>query len=155
MMAWLGDPDSLTARLRCKSGNRFSVQILKQAWALPHVTERRLLGMANREWALVREVLLCGAGEPWVFARSVMPARSLQGDLTRLRKLDRQPLGHLLFNYPLMQRSSYQFCRMAAGALRPEVVADRGANLWGRRSRFDLAGRSIMVSEIFLPTFQP
>lgn len=152
---WLLDSGSLTARLRRKSQGRFQVRVLRQSWGLPRLSERRLLDMADREWGLVREVLLCGAGEPWVFARSVMPARSLEGDLRRLRQLDSRPLGHLLFSYPSMERGQYQLCRMPAAMLPAVAQAQSGDALWGRRSRFELAGRGIMVSEIFLPAFQP
>src|SRR5690606_34823407 len=108
------DSGSLTARLIARSRGQFQVRILAQRWSLPYLSERRLLAMGEREWGLVREVLLCGGGQPWVFARSVMPARSLTGDLRRLRRLDARPLGHLLFTYPGMTRSGYQLCRTPA-----------------------------------------
>ncbi|AKH68033.1 chorismate lyase [Spongiibacter sp. IMCC21906] len=155
MRAWLEDTGSLTARLRKKSAGQFSVRVLNQAWALPHFSERELLEMGEREWGLVREVLLCGRGEPWVFARSVMPARSLVGDLRQLRQLDSRPLGPLLFNTRSMRRGGYQFCQMPVAMLSQDIVGGDEQALWGRRSRFDLRDRPIMVSEIFLPAFQP
>lgn len=152
--AWLLDSGSLTAHLRRVSGGRFHVQVLRQRWGLPRHSERRLLGMRQREWGLIREVLLCCHGEPWVFARSVLPATSLTGHLRRLRRLDSRPLGHLLFSDPSMERIPYQIARFHPEQL-PLGGLDTDAPLWGRRSCFLLRGRPIMVSEIFLPPFQP
>lgn len=149
---WLLDTGSLTAHLRRKSGGHFRVRVLSQQWGLPRLSERRLLGMGDREWGLIREVLLCCHGEPWVFARSVMPASSLTGHLRRLRRLDSRPLGHLLFTDRSMRRVPYEICRTAPGRLSEGVEVDEP--LWGRRSCFLLRDRPIMVSEIFLPAFQ-
>ncbi|QQD18245.1 chorismate lyase [Spongiibacter nanhainus] len=151
---WLLDRGSLTAHLRRVSGGQFHVQVLRQRWGLPQLSERQLLGMGDREWGLIREVLLCCHGEPWVYARSVLPAKSLCGRLRRLRRLDNRPLGHLLFSEPSMERIPYQIARFGADQL-PLQGLDSSAQMWGRRSCFLLQGRPIMVSEIFLPSFQP
>lgn len=111
--------------------------------------------MADREWGLLRQVLLCCHGEPWVFARSVMPAQSLVGRLHRLRRLDNTPLGQLLFSDPSMYRKPYEIAMFPAAALPVEGLADVDDSLHGRRSCFYLDSRPIMVSEIFLPSFRP
>lgn len=152
---WLLDKGSLTVHLRRQSAGNFRVQVLSQQWALPHLSERRLLGMGDREWGLIREVLLCCHGQAWVYARSVLPARSLTGHLRRLRGLDDRPLGHLLFSDRSMRRIPYEICRIHAAQL-PVVGIDADDKLlWGRRSCFVFDDRPIMVSEIFLPSFQP
>ncbi|MFT6550335.1 MAG: chorismate--pyruvate lyase [Zhongshania marina] len=151
---WLLDTGSLTAHLRRVSQGQFHVEVLFQRWQIPRLSERRLLGMGDRDWGLIREVRLHCHNEPWVYARSVLPATSLVGRLDRLRTLDNRPLGHLLFTDPHMSRDRYEICRvpaMAVGA--PESEQNDG--LWGRRSRFLLSGHPIMVSEIFLPAFRP
>src|SRR5690554_2832230 len=73
---WLLDQGSLTAKLVARSGGDFRVQVLRQTVARPLLSEQRLLGMAAGRQALVREVLLLGHGEPWVFARSLVPLTS-------------------------------------------------------------------------------
>jgi chorismate--pyruvate lyase len=152
---WLLDAGSLTEHLRRLSGGHFHVQVLAQRWAIPRLSERRLLNMADREWGLIREVLLCCHNQPWVYARSVLPATSLVGRLARLRKLDNRPLGHLLFTDPSMSRDPYEICRIPIQTLPVEISPDSDKSLWGRRSRFLLSRHPIMVSEIFLPAFQP
>jgi chorismate--pyruvate lyase len=152
---WLLDTGSLTAHLRRVSEGHFHVEVLSQSWQLPRLSERRLLNMGDREWGLVREVLLCCRNEPWVFARSVMPATSLVGRLARLRHLDNRPLGHLLFTDPMMSRDPYEICQLPVADLSLGISPDSEKLLWGRRSRFLLSQHPIMVSEIFLPAFCP
>lgn len=152
---WLLDTGSLTARLVKASGGDFRVQVLSQRWQRPRLSERLLLGLGDRELALVREVALLCRGEPWVFARSVMPASSLQGRLRHLRKLRDSALGALLFRDPGMKRAPYELARIdgASTAIPAELRTPR--SLWGRRSCFYLSGLPLMVSEIFLPAFRP
>lgn len=69
------------------------MRVLGQSWQLPRAEECRALNLNRRSRALVREVLLLGCGQPWVYARSVLPLRSLQGKSRNLRSLDSRPLG--------------------------------------------------------------
>lgn len=152
---WLLDSGSLTARLIDASGGEFRVQVLSQRWRRPRPSERRLLGMAPRQVAIVREVALLCRGEPWVFARSVMPASSLTGRLRHLRKFKDSALGALLFSDPGMRRAPYEIARIdGSSAAIPERLR-RDDALWGRRSCFFLDDKPLMVSEIFLPAFRP
>lgn len=149
------DPGSLTARLIRASKGDFRVTVLSQSWQLPRPSERRLLGLKQREAALVREVQLECHGQAWVYARSVMPVRSLNSRLRHLRKFDDSALGAMLFKDPSMRRAPYEIARFSGNSeLLPKAL--RGEEkLWGRRSCFYLSGLPLMVSEIFLPAFQP
>lgn len=150
---WLLDPGSLTRHLTQAAGGAFRVQRLRQAWGLPQLSEQRSLGLRSGEWALIREVILWGGDQPWVFARSVLPVRSLRGDLYRLRRLQERSLGTLLFSQPQLRRTPFELARVD-GLWLPAPLAAPGT-LWGRRSRFELGGRRLIVGEIFLPGFQP
>ncbi len=150
---WLLDPGSLTRQLTQLAGGDFRVERLSQSWRRPRLDERLLLGLGHGEWALVREVILWGRGEPWVYARSVLPVRTLTGDLYRLRRLQNSSLGSLLFRQRGLQRTPFQLTCIDARTLPPRLAGD-GA-LWGRRSRFELGDRPLIVGEIFLPAFAP
>jgi chorismate lyase len=152
---WLLDPGSLTQRLIKASGGRFAVQILSQRWEKPRLSEAKLLSMRGRETAIVREVTLLCAGQPWVFARSVMPASSLTGRLRRLRKLDNSSLGEMLFRDNSMRRRPFQIALIDGESGQIPMHLRAPQRLWGRRCRFELANKPIMVSEIFLNTFRP
>jgi chorismate--pyruvate lyase len=136
---WLFAEGSLTERLIAASGDQFRVQRLCQRWQRPAPGEALLLGMSPAACALVREVILFGDERPWVYARSILPAATLTGDLRRLRRLQNSPLGALLFTYPQLHRQPF------------EIACSN--DLWGRRSRFELAERALIVSEFFLPEF--
>ena len=151
---WLLDQGSLTQRLIKASGGQFKVQVLSQSWQRPRLSERALLDMPVREVAIIREVLLLCRNKPWVFARSVMPAKSLVGGLRRLRNFDDSSLGAMLFRDTSMRRHPFQLARIDGDSQGIPHVVQQKASLWGRRSRFELGGKPLMVSEIFLPTFQ-
>ncbi|UTW46690.1 chorismate lyase [bacterium SCSIO 12696] len=151
---WLLDQGSLTERLIAASGTRFQVQVLNQRWQLPRLSECRLLGLPSRHHALVREVILHGADQPWVYARSVLPMATLTGRLRAMRQLDNRPLGALLFSDPTMERSPMEIaCLTTDNAVVPTQLGKLNHPVWGRRSVFQLDNKPLMVSEIFLPGF--
>lgn len=155
LRGWLLDPGSLTAKLRQLSGGHLSVQILRQAWGRPQLSEARELGVPTSRRCLIREVVLRGpADEAWVFARSLFPASSLTGELRHLRQLDNRPLGGYLFSHPDLGRSPMAIAELASPSVVPAKL-QKGQTLWGRRSVFTLKGKPLLVSEIFLPTFAP
>ena len=152
---WLLDPGSLTKRLVKASQGHFEVRVLQQRWGQPRLSEARLLGMNNREAAIIREVALMCAGEPWVFARSIIPASSLTGRLRRLRKFNNSSLGEMLFQDKSMQRHPFQLAAIDGNSEQIPKQLREPHTLWGRRCRFELAHKPLMVSEIFLKQFRP
>ncbi len=153
---WLLDQGSLTERLIAASGGEFSVRVLSQSLQRPSLSERRALSLPEHRLALVREVILSGAGVPWVFARSVIPLQTLTGRLRRLRHLDSRPLGALLFSDPTMSREPLQWACIDfdSQSLSPQV-ASLTQPAWGRRSVFKLSAKPLLVCEVFLPSFLP
>lgn len=150
LQGWLLDEGSLTARLIALSHGDFYVEVLRQKIMRPGVSERRCLKMKRHELALVREVILHGDHQPWIFARSVLPLSSLTGRLRHLRKQGTQPLGAFLFNQTDLVRSE-----IAVRCLGPEHVYVPAPlcgelPLWGRRSVFYLDQKPLLVSEVFL-----
>lgn len=161
---WLLDSGSLSARLVRASDNHFRVQVLSQNWQSARLDEYRLLGIKPGQRCLIREVLLLCHEQPWVYARSVLPVTSLVGKLRHLRQFGTQPLGQLLFNTPGMQRNPFEIAQILPAQLPPAARSMDRDNLklntqsepaWGRRSRFTLYHKPLVVSEIFLPAFCP
>ena len=152
---WLLDRGSLTSRLIKASDGEFRVKVLHQGWGRPLYSESQLLGTRRAETALVREVELLGHGTPWVFARTLIPASSLSGSARRLANLGSKPLGAVLFSDPGMRRGPIQVARLQPR--HPLFVAatshleQKPAELWGRRTLFYLAGKPLLVNEVFLP----
>lgn len=150
---WIEDKGSLTAKLVAMSHGSFKVQVVRQLAARPSLSEQRCLGLRGRELALVREVVLLGNNQPWVFARSVLPLSSLTGRLRHLRKQDARPLGAFLFSQPRLQRSVITASRISRQHGYLPINLCRENPLWGRRSVFYLDGKPLLVSEVFLDAF--
>lgn len=153
--AWLLDDGSLTGRLIASGGGQFSVQRLSQRWRTPRRSEQRLLDVGPRQRALVREVVLMIDERPVVFARSLFPVSSLTGELRHLRQLQHRALGAILFRYPAMHRSPFEIARLPGDSSYLPGFLHQRSDAWGRRSCFDINGRRLLVSEVFLEAFQP
>lgn len=138
---WLCERGSLTHQLRQASRGQFEVELLTLHWDRPSRAEALCLGIPIRQPSLIREVHLCGYGSPWVFARSVIPAATLQGDARRLLLLGNRSLGSLLFSDPSIRRGPIEVTR----------IMHQQQHCWARRSIFTLPQGPILVMETFLP----
>jgi chorismate lyase len=152
---WLTDNGSLTGQLVAGGRGKFRVQRLYQGWAVPLPSERKLLNLPLRQLALVREVALLLDNNAVVFARSVFPISSLVGSLAHLRRLHNTSLGAILFKHPGMHRSPFELARVAGNSDYLPPSLQQTGPAWGRRSRFQIGGKKLMVSEVFLQAFTP
>jgi chorismate--pyruvate lyase len=150
---WLYDAGSLTARLkkRCK---HFRVEVIGQE-VQECTADEACSTIKKGEKVLVREVLLYCDEQPQVFARSLLPLKSLTGDEQQLAHLGSQPLGQVLFNNPQLERQSISVANFdmdtGVGQLCKHLALPSQVELWGRRSLFVLNNKPIMVAEVFLP----
>jgi chorismate--pyruvate lyase len=156
---WLFDPSSLTARIMAACAGRFRVEVVSQHWQRAYRNEMQRLGVSAQQIALVREVYLYCNDIPWVFARTVIPRRTLSGEQKHLACLGSRPLGAVLFADPHMHRDPIEVaCLTAQHRLYGKATARLSvvpAQIWGRRSVFYLANKPLLVNEIFLPTMPP
>ena len=152
---WLLDTGSLTQRLIVAARGDFRVELLRQRWTRPMRNEARALGLRPEAHAWVREVRLVCGGVPWVYARTVMPRAMLTGAERRLARLRSRSLGAVLFADPSTERGEIEVVELKPDDRLYEraaaVAGARPALMWGRRARFLLKGKPLLVSEIFLP----
>jgi len=148
---WIDEPGSLTRRLRHLAGEDFAVRVIRECWSPGWPDERLRLRSGLRGALWLREVLLCRGHQPLIYARSVIPATSLRGPLRRLRALGRQPLGTLLFGRYPVRRGAIEIAPVSRRDRLGRRAADcGGAPVWARRSVFRIAGRPLLVTEVFL-----
>ena len=140
---WLTLEGSLTRALQLRCRRSFHVDVLSEGFMVPSLEEARTLGLPIRQTAWIREVQLCGDGEPWVMARTVIPRHTLAGKGRQLQHLGRKPLGAWLFSRPEWRRGDFQTGICQATAAGQARVA--------RRSRFFSGSRHLLVGEYFLP----
>ncbi len=152
LRGWLLNDSSLTRRLQLACKGRFSVELISLGWARPRLDESQALGTSPRQRALIRQVRLWCDEQPWVFARTVIPVRSLRGAQRRLAHLGNRPLGAYLFAHPALQRSPLQVTQINSTSRLLADCAPLQPRVWGRRSLFRLQGHPLLVSEFFLPT---
>lgn len=151
---WLTNNGSLTAALKSRCPG-LQVKRLRQALDRPHADEFTLLGLAPKERALIREVILLCDDRPLVFAHSVIPRAGLAGPWRSLSRLGNRPLGEALFTDPRIVRNPLQFRRLDRRhplyRCAVSQLTERPCCLWARRSVFCRDGYPILVTEVFLP----
>lgn len=149
---WLFDSASLTAKLIARCPGKFSVELISQNKACPTLDESRVLSLRQRQLAVIRQVVLHCDQQSWVYARTVIPIRTLQGSLRQLVKLGNRPLGAVLFADKSIKRGAVE-----VASIKPCHQASQWAgfkqqhNVWGRRSVFSKQHKHLLVSEFFLP----
>jgi chorismate--pyruvate lyase len=153
--SWLNDPDSLTRRLQDHCPGQFHVDVLATDWVRPDLGEADLLGIRRGENVLLRQVYLKCADEICVYARSVIPLKTLRRKHRRLKYLSNKPLGAYLFAHPHLQRSEIEWSRLIPGTyLHSQACKQTGLinePVWGRRSLFRMGQAPLLVSEFFMP----
>lgn len=138
---WLTARGSLTKKLSQAAQAPITVQVLSQGIGQISRVEAQWLQQPHRRIS-IRHVMLCVDGEPWVFARSLLPLSQRHPLYRAWQGLGRQALGHVLFNLPGVTRGALYHCRPAQLPLK---------TLWGRASCFSYQGAPLLVCEHFLP----
>ncbi len=151
--SWIYEPESITRRLRCLYNNQVDVEILFHHHSLPFLSENQLLRQSNKQYSLIREVMLRSNGSPLILARTVIPKRTLHGAQRILSRLGNKPLGEVIFSYPKLQRLEMQVCKIEPSQWCPEIKnrIDLNHPIWARRTIYAIKNRQLLVSEFFLP----
>ena len=134
---------------------QFSVRVLSQRWVKPKIDEAKLLNIPYRQTVLLRQVqLLCGE-TVCVYARSIIPLKTMRGRHRRLRHLGERPLGAYLFSIPGLRRERQQLARIDSNDSLFDIATSGSTknceHIWGRRSLFVIDDKPLLVSEFFLP----
>jgi chorismate--pyruvate lyase len=134
---------------------QFSVRVLSQRWVKPKIDEAKLLNIPYRQIVLLRQVqLLCGE-TVCVYARSIIPLKTMRGRHRRLRHLGERPLGAYLFSNPGLRRERQQLAIIASNDSLFDIATSGSTqnceHIWGRRSLFVIDNKPLLVSEFFLP----
>lgn len=152
---WLLDAGSFMKRLR-QCDVKPIITVLSQRWQLPGYDEKQLLGISDRTYVLVREVLISSEETIWMFARSVFPQQTLTGKEKQLAHLKNRALGSILFKSTATKRGEFELTCLKPGVAWYEHinhhVALEAKTVWARRSLFSIKNKSLLLVEAFLPT---
>ncbi|WP_322042958.1 chorismate--pyruvate lyase family protein [Paraburkholderia sp. J67] len=151
---WLTRGGSLTAHLR-KLG-AVEVRVTREAVALPWPDECTALGLAPRERAWVREIVLAVDGVPYVAAHSATPIVASHGIWQAMRRLRTRPLAELLYTDSGVARSALVSRRVSArhplhALAARETIGQVPHAYVARRSVFERHGAPLLVTECMLP----
>jgi chorismate--pyruvate lyase len=150
---WLLDTSSLTERLQSQC-TLFHLTLIGQRQTDITLDEFQRVCVPHqklnpKEWQ-VREVILWGDNQPWVFARSIIPQRLCESDFVNLNT---KPLGQLIFNDKRFKRMPFEVTNMFASKdFLTHLHISSEMDLWGRRSAFSFEDLKMTVSEVFLPS---
>ena len=151
---WVRSGGSLTARIMEKCG-KFSVRHVSNRFSRANRDELGRIGVKRNEAVLVREVYLCCADTPVVFAHSVASRGSLKGPWRKLRFLGQKSLGSAYLSSPRVERDDLEFLSISNRHPLYEksckYMKIRPEKLWARRSLFFIGRSAILVTEVFLP----
>ena len=131
------------------------LDLLKEATEQPADTESQLLELSSEAQSQVREVVLHGPGNPWIYARTVVPV----SESKLILDLGTTPLGSILFTSSELRRVSLEVMqidpehRLYQQAKKYVDIESKSIGLWARRSLWanSEADKKLLLLEVFLP----
>lgn len=148
------DTGSLTTRLARYCHGNFNLRLKGQAWQRPLPEETNVLQLRRGSYALVREIYLQCNDIPWVYGRSIIPARTCTSRERRLAFWGQRSLGNYLFSGRSTQRSEIEIAMISPRdrlfRLAGKDMAADNHHLWSRRSIFYIRNKPLLVVEVFL-----
>jgi chorismate--pyruvate lyase len=155
--SWLSDTGSLTQKIERAIGQKLEVVVLRDCRQNLNSDESRYFHFKIKR-CRIREVLLCANGMPLVMANSIIPGISSSGTNHEVLRLGKKPLGAVLFAKTRMRSKKKplrEIARLDKRNILWKKCFQQYQNLpavsWARRTLYQLKGRPLLVSEVFLP----
>lgn len=149
---WLTEEGLLTDRIAAACGVPAGLTVIEQRVGFLSREQQALL-RAPATSCFVREIVLTGRGQPWVFAQTLVPDCTLEAH-PWLAELGEASLGATLAGLSGIERGSFEYAPLPdahpLGARALASAATASGSAWARRSWFALRGRRLLVQEVFL-----
>lgn len=145
---------SLTRYIQQRCKGSFNIEIKSESWQYPMSDEVQLIGSREHERTFIRESYLKCDTKPLVYARTIIPRKTLTGKYKKLTMLGNKPLGEILFNDNSSFRSDMQYARVSPDCTlykQAFMVNDVNSSLWARKSLFYIKHNPLLIIEVFLP----
>ncbi|HVT62904.1 MAG TPA: chorismate lyase [Legionellaceae bacterium] len=154
LLPWLTHTTYLMQELKKKAGDAH-LDILSQSWAITTDWDQHILHLDD-ELVLHRDVVILAYETPCWFARTILPATTYQTDELLFERLEREPLGNIIFNNTAIERVSLRYYPIdpsdAEYTWIPASIYQGQKKLWMRLSQFAVHHKtSFYLVEIFLP----
>ncbi|NVK22038.1 MAG: chorismate lyase [Kangiellaceae bacterium] len=149
---WLAEFGSLTEKL-ARHVKQVKLQVLQENSQAAETEEEALLNLDQGTEARIREVILHGPKQPWIFARTIMPDSASH----LIDSLGDKPLGSILFSGSHLRRQFLQVKQLEKKDWlyqRAQSFVAEQDRLWARRSLWannENKQIAMLVCEVFLP----
>ena len=156
IQSYLFQDGSLTRYLQQQCKGIFQIELKSEAWHTPMPDEATILGLNNNEDAFIRESWLKSDNIKLVYARTIIPRKTLIGETEVLANLGTKPLGEILFADESTYRAKTHYAKIPTECDLYTLITDNISNnndegIWGRQSLFYIQDKPLLISEIFLP----
>lgn len=151
---WLLEFGSLTEKLERSTNQKVKLEVLNESSQVASAKEAALLRLTEGSEIWTREVLLFGNGQPWIYAKTLVP----KSNAHLIESLGKKPLGSILFSEKELSRQFLKVRRLdnqhhLYQCAEPHLKAPI-SKLWARRSLWQNSQEqdmALLVSEVFLP----
>lgn len=133
----------------------FNIELKNESWSAPMSDENQLLALIDNEITFIRESWLKCDNKRLVYARTVIPRITFEGESQELMELGNKPLGNILFSDNKTYRTNMRYAKIPLHCdLHKQATMDTDivTELWGRQSLFYINNNPLLVTEVFLPT---
>ena len=135
--SWLIEKGPITKRI--KSEESFKLNLIKDEISAVDDSEKKFLEETSDN-IKVREVILLGNNIPRVYAKSLIPIRTIENGFSRLGELGTKPLGDILFEKEIFEKTDVVYAQFQ----------DKDSIFWGRKTKYIVKNMPLSVMEVFL-----
>ena len=154
LSAFLFENGSLSQLIQNRFRRKLHIDLINESWSTAMTYEKKLLSLRNYEIIFARESYLSCNNKKLVYARTVIPRKTLKAQNHTLTRLGQKPLGEILFNNNKIFRKNIKYAKIP---LHNELhnKAKKHCNiysdLYGRQSIFYVKNKPLLLIEVFLP----
>ena len=135
--SWLIEKGPITKRIKSKES--FKLNLIKDEISAVDDSEKKFLEESSDK-IKVREVILMGNNIPRVYAKSLIPIRTIENGFSRLGELGTKPLGDILFEKEIFKKTNVVYAQFQ----------DQDSIFWGRKTKYIVKNMPLSVMEVFL-----
>ena len=141
--SWLIEKGPITKRI--KSEESFKLNLIKDEISAVDDSEKKFLEESSDK-IKVREVILMGNNIPRVYAKSLIPIRTIENGFSRLGELGTKPLGDILFEKEIFKKTNVVYAQFQD----QDQDQDQDSIFWGRKTKYIVKNMPLSVMEVFL-----
>ena len=135
--SWLIENGPITKRISAKED--FELNLIRDEIGEVDEIEKRYLGKSIGD-IKVREVILLGNKIPKVYAKSLIPVKTIEKGFSKLGNLGTKPLGDILFEKNIFYKIDAMYSSFSY----------ENNIFWGRKTKYLVKNLPFSVMEIFL-----